>query len=197
MRTRDAPARLLFLLSLCLAGPAAASEPGSSWWNRLEARDLSGAPLPANGKWIVLVFLSPECPLANADVPVLNRLAADFAPSGVAFVGVYADPTLGLATLKRHAAEFRLAFPVVDDRAQRLRRFTGATYTPEVLVYSAAGTLAYRGRIDDRVTDFGPARPAATHEDLRDVLAALTAGRAAPFAERPGFGCAIPEAVKP
>jgi hypothetical protein len=126
----------------------------------------------------VIVFLSPECPVANADVPVLNALAAEFAPRGFSFVGAYADPALSLADLRRHAAGYRLAFPAVDDRARRLVRAAGATFTPEVCVFSRAGALLYRGRIDDRVEDYGAARPSATHEDLREVLAALAAGPA-------------------
>jgi len=179
------------LLVLCLLGlQGRAATPG--WWEQLAVRTLNGAAFEPDGRWIVVVFLSPECPVANADIPVLNSLAATFAPRGFNFVGAYADPGLALPDLRRHAAEFQLGFPAVDDRAQRLARAAGATFTPEVCVFSRAGTLLYRGRIDDRVEDFGAARPAATREDLREVLTALAAGQAGPFAFRPGFGCAIP-----
>jgi hypothetical protein len=190
--------RQLFFAAGLLGGltGTGAVETASDWWRRLEVRDLAGATLPATGRWIVLVFLSPECPVANASVPVLNALAVEFAPAGVGFVGIYADPTLEPPVLRKHAAEYQIAFATADDRAQRLVRATGAAYTPETFVFSMGGTLLYRGRIDDRVNDFGPARPAATHEDLREVLTALAAGRPAPFASRPGFGCTISEPVK-
>jgi hypothetical protein len=76
-------------------------------------------------------------------------------------------------------------------------RLAGVTYTPEVCVFAADGTRLYRGRIDDRVGDFGTARPTAVRQDLREVLAALTRGEGGPFPDGPGFGCAIPEEVKP
>ena len=186
---------LLFAAGL-LAGLNGSRARRKRWWSRLAVNDLAGAPLSVPGRWIVLVFISPECPLSNANVPVLNALAAEFVRSGVSFVGVYSDPTLELPALRQHTSEYRLGFATADDREQRVLRATGATYTPEVFVFSAAGVLLYRGRIDDRVADFGPARPVATHEDLRDVLAALVAGKPVPFASRPGFGCAIPEPVK-
>jgi hypothetical protein len=175
--------------------PAREASPG--WWEQLEVRDLRGAAVTPGGSWIVLIFLSPECPVANAGIPVLNALAKEFAPRGFDLVGAYSDPALKLSVLREHAAESRLAFAVADDRAQHLARATGAAYTPEVFVFSRAGALLYRGRIDDRVRGFGPARPVAAHEDLREVLTALAAGRTERFRDRPGFGCTIPNAVRP
>jgi hypothetical protein len=183
------------IAALCLLAPAArAAEMG--WWRQLDVRGLDGAALTPAGRWIVVVFLSPECPVANADIPVLNALAREFGPRGATFVGAYADPTLTLPELRRHATDYRLQYSLVDDRDQRLARAAGATYTPEVCVYSRDGALLYRGRIDDRVGGFGAARPAATREDLREVLAALVAGRPGPFPSQPGFGCALPAPVR-
>ena len=182
------------------ASPASTSSTlaGTDWWHRLGLHDLQGAPSEPAGHWLVVVFISPECPVANAELPILNALAKEFAPRGFAFIGAYADPGIEPAELRRHAADSGLAFLTVDDRAQRLAQATGATYTPEAFVFSRDGSLLYRGRIDDRVRGFGLARPAANaQEDLRNVLAALAAGQAGPFPNRPGFGCALPEPVKP
>jgi thiol-disulfide isomerase/thioredoxin len=188
------------LVAFCFAGfmtSASAAGPDSTWWPRLNVHDLQGEPLQPAGRWVVLVFLSPECPVANADIPVLNALATEFAPQGISFIGVYADPNLKLPELRQHAADYHLTFATADDRAQQLVRATGATYTPEVFVFSRDGALLYRGRIDDRVVDLDTARPAATRQDLREVLSALAAGRSVPFARQRGFGCAIPQLVKP
>lgn len=184
---------LLLVASLLgLVNGGRAGDQAPDWWSQLAVSDLAGSSLRPEGRWIVVVFLSPECPVANADIPVLNALAAEFAPHDMTFVGAYADPTLALADLRRHATDFHLGFLTADDRGQRLMHAAGATYTPEVAVFSSEGALLYRGRIDDRVEDFGGARPTARHEDLREVLTALAAGRPAPFARRPGFGCTIP-----
>jgi hypothetical protein len=52
----------------------------------------------------------------------------------------------------------------------------------------------YRGRIDNRVADFGSTRPEATVHDLKDALDAVLAGRpvAVPFTK--SVGCAITRA---
>jgi hypothetical protein len=100
------------------------------------------------------------------------------------------------SALRRHVKDYHIAFATADDRAHRLVRAIGAGYTPEVFVFTRDGALLYRGRIDDRVEDFGVARPAATREELREVLAALVAGKPGPFENHRGFGCSIPEHVK-
>lgn len=183
---------------LLLLAPARAAAPADTWWSQLKVRTLAGeAVTPAEGGWIVLVFITPECPLANASVPVLNGLAREFGPRGFTFVGAYVDPTIPPPDLARHTRDYALAFATTDDRDHRLVRLAGVTYTPEVCVYTADGKRLYRGRIDDRVGDFGAARPTAVRQDLREVLAALTRGESGPFPDGPGFGCAIPEEVKP
>ncbi|HEY5229170.1 MAG TPA: redoxin domain-containing protein [Opitutaceae bacterium] len=171
--------------------------PQPEWFMHLHIADLDGAPLHPSGRWYVVFFMGQECPVSNVSIPVMNKLAAEFAHQGFAFIGAYVDPTADLATLRGHAADYRIGFSTADDRDHRLARAAGATYTPEVGVFSAAGTVLYRGRIDDRVGDFGAARPAATHDDLREVLLAIASGSDGPFKGIPGYGCAIPEAVKP
>lgn len=167
------------------------------WWRQLAVRDLAGSALVPTGQHVVVVFLSSECPVSNAYIPVLNRLAADYSRRGFAFVGAYVDPEASLPALREHARAYAISFSTADDRAQRLVRAASAKITPEVAVFSEDGAVLYRGRIDDRVGDLGFARPAATRNDLRDVLEAIAAGRRGPFPGRPGFGCFIPDRVSP
>lgn len=186
-----------------LVGAAAAAPGGeaavaaSAWWHGLGVRDLQGRPLDPPARWFVVVFIGPECPVSNASIPVLNRLNTEFAPHGVALVGAYVDPTSDLAALRTHAVDYAITFYTADDRAHRLARAAGATYTPEVVVFSADGEKLYQGRIDDRVGALGATRPAAVHHELRDVLAALLAGQSGPFSGHAGYGCAIPRSVQP
>lgn len=187
------PALLASLALLNFAAPAQAT-PG--WWDHLALQDLSGrpVPLPPDARAFVVVFLGQECPLSNASLPTLNRLSAEFARKGIPLYGAYVDPTASLDSLRAHARDFAVSFPTIDDRAQTLARIAGATYTPEVAVFSSSGEGLYRGRIDDRVAaDGSSSRPSAAHQDLRDVLAAVAAGDPGPFPNQPGFGCALPE----
>ena len=79
-------------------------------------------------------------------------------------------------TPRKHAREFGLTLPVLIDAKHELVSAAGITRTPEVAVFTPDGTLAYRGRIDDRYAGFGKKRPVPTQRDLRDALTAIAAG---------------------
>ncbi len=197
------PAGWLRRLSLAVAiasivvGSAAKGGGVSPWWLGLGERDLSGAPLVPLGSWIVVVFIDKDCPVSNALLPVVNRLAADFGPKGFAFVGAYTDPTSDLAALRAHAKDYSIGFATADDRGHRLVRLASAVYTPEVAVFTSGGEKLYLGRINNQFEEPGASRPAATREDLREVLSSIASGSSGPFETRRGYGCAIPEAVAP
>jgi hypothetical protein len=199
LRAIAAAAALLWVLSPARAGEAPPADKGtagdSAWWRQLHVLDLRGAPLNPQARWFVLIFMGQDCPVSNESIPVLNKLSAEFSPRGFVFVGAYVDPTADLETLRAHVSDYAVAFPTADGRDHRLVRMAGAVYTPQVAVFSAAGALLYKGRIDDRVGSLGASRPAAAHEDLRDALAAIASGSTGPFKGSRGYGCAIPEAV--
>jgi len=50
----------------------------------------------------------------------------------------------------------------------------------------------YHGRIDNRYVQLGKARPAATHEDLEEALAAVLAGTPVKVSSTRAIGCSIP-----
>ena len=62
---------------------------------------------------------------------------------------------------------------------------------PEGAVFTPAGRLAYHGRIDNRVADFGKERPAPTQRDLHDAIEAVLAGKNPRSASEPAVGCRI------
>jgi AhpC/TSA family protein len=190
------PRVALALLAMALGCVSADGPPEAPrWWRQLSITGLDGAPLVPASRRIVVVFISGECPVSNAYIPVLNQLAAEYSHRGFALVGAYVDPEAGLPSLREHARSFAIAFATADDREHRLAHAASATITPEAVVFSEEGAVLYRGRIDDRVGDLGFARPAATRNDLRDVLEAIAAGKPGPFPSKPGFGCFIPERV--
>jgi len=145
----------------------------------------------AGAKAILLFFVTNDCPVTNSYVPEMNRMAAAYAPRGVRTYAVVADPGLAPSLVAAYARDYRYAFPLLLDPLQDLVRLTGATVTPQAAVLSPEGRLLYRGRIDNRVADFGKQRPQATVHDLRDALDAVLAGKpvAAPFTR--SIGCAI------
>jgi hypothetical protein len=167
-----------------------------AWWNEPEILDLNGVRIPTSEGWMVLVFLDPDCPIANAYIPVLNSLSVQFSGRGVRLVGVYTDPAFDPERLRGHSRDFSIQFPVVQDRNGRLVRLTKASYSSEVVVLNGRGKVLYRGRIDNRVAEDGRVRPKATEDNLRNVLERLGAGETGPFPAQKGFGCFLLETIR-
>ena len=140
---------------------------------------------------VVLFFATTDCPLSNASVPEMNRIAQAYGPRGVAFYAVQGDATIAAAEVVAHAKAFRYTFPYLFDPEESLAAYTGATTVPEVAVLSPRGALLYLGRIDNRQEDFGKQRVQITEFDLRDALDAVLAGKPLARSRTKAIGCAI------
>ena len=161
---------------------------------------LSGAPVdalqaPAGTKAIVYIFTSTDCPISNRYAPEIRRLAETFRPKGVSFRMVYPSRAETPDAIRAHLGAFSYdgVTEAVRDPELALVKFTGATITPEAVVFDPAGRRLYRGRIDDRYVDFGRARPAPTRRDLRDALDATLAGKPVQNPTTKAIGCFIPD----
>jgi hypothetical protein len=163
----------------------------------LRVPDSSGklvAPLdvPA-ARAVVLLFVMSDCPISNAFAPEIERIRAEYAPRGVDFDLVYADPAETGARARAHAADFGHASRVLLDPEHVLVRLAGATRSPEAAVLSPAGEVLYLGRIDDRYADYGKLRVAPRTRDLRSALEAVLANRRPEPARTEVVGCFLPE----
>jgi peroxiredoxin len=161
-----------------------------------QVRDTQGA-MHAPAEWaghpaVVLFFVTTDCPIGNSYVPEMNRLRETYAPRGVLFYAVQAEPRTADAEVARYAREYRYTFPLLLDPKQNLVKLTGATITPQAAIVSPEGKLRYLGRIDNRAVDFGVQRPRATEQDLREALDAVLAGKPVAHSFTKSIGCAIP-----
>ena len=139
----------------------------------------------------VFLFMRSDCPIANRYAPELRRLHESFSPRGVRFWFVYVDPQEKSESIQRHAEEYQVPGGILRDSHHDLVRLTGARVTPEAVVFDAGGTLVYRGRIDDRYTDFGKARARPNRRDLKLALEAVLNGDAVAAPETRAVGCFI------
>jgi len=174
--TRMNHLRFLPLLAgaVLLTGPAAAGDTDSS------------SPVAR-----VDLFVSVDCPVANAYAPEINRLHDEYRPKGVRFRLVYPYSELEKTEVREHVEEYGLEPDTVIDREHRLVKRAGASITPEAAVYDRDGELVYRGRINNLYADFGDRRRVVTEHDVREVLDALLTGREVTFRETDAIGCMI------
>ena len=141
----------------------------------------------------VLLFITTDCPIANSYVPEINALVKQFADAPIRFFAIQVDSELTPDAARKHAKEYGISIPVLLDVKHDLVSATGVTHTPEVAVLLPDGTIAYRGRIDDRYPSLGKKRPVAGQRDLRDAISAILAGEKVPVARTEAVGCSIPD----
>lgn len=145
---------------------------------------------PADRGIIVFAVLSPHCPISNASLPELNRIAQDFGLNRDSMIAVVPESMATREEADSLDGKFQLAFPAEYDQENRLTDSLAATHTPQVFV-QVDGTIVYSGRIDDRFTDLGQRRDHARSQDLRDVLTALQSGQTPEPRSTEPVGCVI------
>jgi hypothetical protein len=167
----------------------------------IELRDLDGKPhrpleAAKDKKASVLIFITHDCPIANAFAPEMRRIVEAYEKKSVAFFLVHVDPTLSSADARKHATDYSLAGTILFDPQHRLAKQVKATITPQAIVLSPEAGVLYRGRIDDLYADLGKKRVEPTRRDLREALDEILGGRAVSVPETKAVGCLIPD-VKP
>jgi len=184
---------ILRLLTMAVVGAMASVARAAE--GSLELADLAGqrhAPLTAAGaKPVVLVFVTPYCPSANAFMPELSRIMSVYS-SRVDFFLVHADPAVKPADAAKQAEMFAVSAIVLLDPACALARAVQATVTPEVVV-RIAGRTVYQGRINDLYLNRTRKQAEPKTHDLVAALDAILAGRTVGTAVTKAIGCSIPQ----
>ncbi len=179
------------------AGERAAELPRISEEVRaMEFEDLDGkvlTPLECGKgtKASVVIFITVDCPIANAFQPTIRRLGERFEGEGVRMTLVHVDPDVDRARARKHAGEYGILLPVVLDPEHAMVSATGATITPEAVVVLPRGQVVYRGRINDLYTGLGERRRAPRTAELEEVIGAVLAGDAPDVESAPAVGCII------
>jgi hypothetical protein len=153
-----------------------------------------GASVPLadweKGRFLVIVFVGAECPLAELYAGPLAELAAAYGPRNVAFLGLASNRRDTALALGRFAAAHQIGFPILEDSGGVVAARLGATRTPSVVVLDERRTIRYRGRIDDQYTR-GVRRAGPVSHDLAGAVEALLAGRPIDQPETEAIGCPI------
>lgn len=139
----------------------------------------------------VLIFTRTDCPISNRYAPTVRSLCETYQPRGVDFLLVYVERAENPTTIQNHLKEYQYVCRGVHDPLHELVKMTGATVTPEAVIFDAERKIAYQGRIDDRFVDFGQARSEPTTHDLAQALDALLAGQPVPQPKTNAVGCYI------
>jgi peroxiredoxin len=142
---------------------------------------------------LVVVFMCNHCPFVKHVIDGLVKVAKEYQPRGVAFVGINANdvsefPEDRPEKMVQFAREKRFTFPYLYDETQDVAKRYRAACTPDFFVFDENRRLVYRGQMDD-------SRPGnnvpVTGADLRAALNAVLEGEAVPEEQKPSMGCNI------
>ena len=150
------------------------------------AQDAMGA----NG--LVVAFICNHCPYV---VAVAQRMARDFADLQSMGVGVlainandyHAYPADSPEHMIGFAETYGFTFPYLIDTDQSVARSFDAVCTPDFFCFNAAGTLQYRGRLDD--ARLGPTDD--RNRELFDAMVQIANTDLGPQQQWPSMGCSI------
>jgi thiol-disulfide isomerase/thioredoxin len=144
-------------------------------------------------KATLVMFLCNHCPYVIHVNPEIVRLAKDYQPKGVGFVGISSNdaqhyPADAPDKMKVTAAEAGYTFPYLYDENQEVAKNYDAACTPDFYLFDNNLALAYRGRLDD-------SRPGnqipLTGTDLRKAIDAVLTGKPVSETQYPSGGCNI------
>ena len=179
------------LVTLCVFAAALNAADGVLSFDDIHGR--AQRVFDPHAKATVLIFISTDCPIANAFAPEINRLCDEYAAKGVAFFLVHTDPALKREQARQHAQEYALRAPILIDARHVLVKKAGATVTPEAALFSSDESVQYLGRINDLYVELSRKRYAPLKHDLREALDALLSGKAVPQPKTTAVGCVIPD----
>jgi thiol-disulfide isomerase/thioredoxin len=139
----------------------------------------------------VVLCLSVECPISDEFLPAIQELAKSYRDLGVRFVAINPNGGESLAAMAAYAKQHELPFPFLRDEGGKISRRLMFSVTPEARVFTPAGEIVYRGRIDDRYRAGGGQPGAKIKRDLADALDQLLAGQPISQARTRTVGCPI------
>src|SRR5436853_65494 len=141
-------------------------------------------------KATVIMFLCNHCPFVKHVNPEIVRLANEYIPKGISFVGISSNdmeqyPEDGPEEMKKKAKELGYIFPYLYDETQEIARAYDAACTPDFYVFDGGLRLVYHGQLDD--SRASGVNTILTGKDLRNVLNNMLEGKAVPEFQRPSI----------
>lgn len=140
--------------------------------------------------YLVITFITCECPLSNQYLPVLAELAQKYAGKGVQFIAINSQPGATAEKIAAHAKSYSIAVPVLCDTRQTAADILSASRTCETFLLDPQRIVRYQGRIDDRY-QYTTRRDAPGRHDLAAALDELLANQDVSVKSTNVSGCLI------
>jgi len=145
------------------------------------------------GKIVVLEWFNFECPYDMGHYgqkKTMVELANKYKDKNVAWLAVNSTSHITVEGNKQFAAQHKLPYPILDDRAGAVGHMYGAQTTPHIFIINSRGNIAYDGAIDN--APLGKTSAGETYVNYVDkALAELTEGKVVTTANTKPYGCTV------
>lgn len=143
-------------------------------------------------KGLLLGFFCNHCPYAIAVWPRYIRLAAHAQALDINTVAVNPNinpdyPEDGPDQMAEKIKEWGITFPYLADDGQHIARAFKAQCTPDIYLFNKDCELIYHGRVDDNWKH----EKKVKHQELKEAIDNLAAGKPQLNNQKPSMGCSI------
>ncbi len=190
---------VLFIILVCCSGVVTAQTDPVFSGEKLSSFSLyhpgvdKSFQLPAGdaGKaFSLFIFLSPECPLSQNYLPLLNRLKEQYS-SDISFYGIIPGRAYAPQVVREFVSTYSVSFPVLIDSSKSLTNYMGATVTPEIIFLNDKNVLVYKGAVDDLLTGLGKRKIKAANEYLKNAIVQSLENKEVSIKRTKAVGCKI------
>lgn len=140
---------------------------------------------------LVMVFISPECPLCQNYTRTMNLGHNEQKPNGINFLGVVSGTYITREEIAAFAKEYKTDFPIILDPEFVLSKSLNATITPEVIFFDSLSNVKYQGAIDNWAISLGQKRLNITAHYLNNALKNYLSGNEIAVPLTKPVGCYI------
>lgn len=144
-----------------------------------------------DNRGVVLLYLSPECPLCQNYTVAINEIVKQYRDSGFAFLGVVSGEFYPRKEILKYQVRYDLDLKIIQDPKFKLAKHYDAKITPEAHLIDREGQVMYKGAIDNWAISLGQKRRKATVHYLASALNAFSENREIDPKETKPVGCFI------
>lgn len=144
------------------------------------------------GEYLVLIFMSPECPLSENYSKTIKNLSIEFADKNVRFYIVFPGIFYPRPQIEEFLKKYHLPTDmVIYDPDHLFKDYFSATITPEAFLTDVTGTILYRGAIDNWAITLGKQRQVITEHYLIDAIESVVINENIKTKKTRAVGCII------
>ena len=188
--------RFFFIAVFCMS----IASSNAQKWPDLQLKNINRESIDIGNlnhyKAVVLVWLSPECPLCkNYSLP-LRKFYNEFTEDSILFVGVVAGTYFKRKEILQYIDKYKIPFDILLDDSYILTKHFKAEVTPEAILVNSKGEAIYQGAIDNWAIALGKQRRKASENYLKDAINEFLKEEPITISKTEPIGCLI-YALKP